>query len=454
LDRPQDAGEHGVRVGPAFGSVSAADLARDDGGAQRVLGPPVGRIDRIGFEKESKHRWEFDGEMRRETTRDVRPAGPIDERVQLILQMPTSNGHPVRGDTAVLIVVANTERVLEDPLDLGREAAFPMILDEDATAPQQMRETRLMNRLREAAIRRPAVAHEDAGEIGAEQRRGFRKPAPGLNRIDRRVRRRGRPQPLQPRVHFPAGFIRRDHGTAPDGLAERVIGRCSAMRGAADRVDQAASGDRQTESFPEQRGDFAQRQPELFIQHEGQRDRGRPELRRRRADRIGRLQRVAPLHAATALGAVADGDVECTHDGADVRHIFLVLRRVARGSQSSAAIRTTWWQRRRMSFMDRRWDRPMRLLSVGGASPAARPAWPPPWRAAGERRGLSVQRTTRIIQLVFETIDLLAEAVTFLAISITLAPQTLLFSLLPFEFGNQLVTRGRAPERLHALVMP
>ena len=56
MDRPQHPGEHGVRLGPTFGSVSAADLARDHGGAQRMLGAPVGRIDRIGFEKEGKHR--------------------------------------------------------------------------------------------------------------------------------------------------------------------------------------------------------------------------------------------------------------------------------------------------------------------------------------------------------------------------------------------------------------
>jgi hypothetical protein len=94
-----------------------------------MVGAPVARVDRIGFEREGKHRREFDGEVHRETARDVRAAGAIDEREQLILQMPTRDGRAVGGGTAVLIRVANTERVLEDPLDLGREAAFPMIPD-------------------------------------------------------------------------------------------------------------------------------------------------------------------------------------------------------------------------------------------------------------------------------------------------------------------------------------
>jgi hypothetical protein len=65
-----------------------------------------------------------------------------------------------------------------------------------------------------------------------------------------------------------------------------------------------------------------------------------------------------------------------------------------------------------------------------------------------------MQRSTRIIQLVFEPLDLLPQAVPFLTIPIALAPQLLLFALLPFELGDQLLARCGAPARLHALVMP
>jgi hypothetical protein len=64
LNRTQDAGEHGMRLGTAFGSVAAADLASDDGWAQRVLGAPVGGVDRIGFEEKRKHGREFNSKMR------------------------------------------------------------------------------------------------------------------------------------------------------------------------------------------------------------------------------------------------------------------------------------------------------------------------------------------------------------------------------------------------------
>jgi len=48
----------------------------------------------------------------------------------------------------------------------------------------------------------------------------------------------------------------------------------------------------------------------LFVQHHGQRDRGRPELRRHSADRTRRLEGMATLHTTAAVGAAANRDVE------------------------------------------------------------------------------------------------------------------------------------------------
>jgi hypothetical protein len=83
--------------------------------------------------------------------------------------------------------------MLKDPLHAGREAAFPMIPDQRATPAKQMCETGLMDCVLEPPIWRPAVAHEDACEVGADQGRGFGKPTSGLNRVDRGVGRRRRP---------------------------------------------------------------------------------------------------------------------------------------------------------------------------------------------------------------------------------------------------------------------
>ena len=69
-----------------------------------------------------------------------------------------------------------------------------------------------------------------------------------------------------------------------------------------------------------------------------------------------------------------------------------------------------------------------------------------------------MQRTPRFVQLVFEPVDLLPHALAILTMTVPLvfqlAPQPLVFARLSFQFGDQFFARGRAPARLHALVMP
>jgi hypothetical protein len=147
------------------------------------------------------------------------------------------------------------------------------------------------------------------------------------------------------------------------------------------------------------------------------------------------------LHAPAAVPAVANRDVKRAHDRADVGQIFLVLRRVSRGLQLSATIRTAGGQRRGMSFIDMRGD------GAVGRSAIRRTrfgAWPTAGRAAREWRRLPMHRPTRVIQVVFEAVDLLPQPLAFLTMAVSLA----------FQFGDQFFTRGRTPARLHALVMP
>jgi hypothetical protein len=69
-----------------------------------------------------------------------------------------------------------------------------------------------------------------------------------------------------------------------------------------------------------------------------------------------------------------------------------------------------------------------------------------------------VQRPPRIVQLVFEPIDFLPQTIAFLLMTLLLAfklaSEPFVLPLLAFQFGDQLVARGRAPARLHTLVMP
>jgi len=108
-----------VRLSAAFRSVTATHLARDDGWAQRVLDAPVGRVDRVGLEKEGKHRWEFDGEMYRESSGHSGLARMIDDGVELILEMPARNRDAAGGDPSLLILVADPQRMVKDPLHAG-----------------------------------------------------------------------------------------------------------------------------------------------------------------------------------------------------------------------------------------------------------------------------------------------------------------------------------------------
>ena len=105
-----------MRPGVAFGSSAAAGLARDDSLAQGVFGAPVGGLDRVGVKKKRKHRWEFDGEMGRESARHGDSPGPIDERIELVLQMTSGDGDALRIHAPLLILAAVAKRVPHDSL--------------------------------------------------------------------------------------------------------------------------------------------------------------------------------------------------------------------------------------------------------------------------------------------------------------------------------------------------
>ena len=95
------------------------------------------------------------------------------------MQVPTRDRDTVRGDAPLVIAIAHPKGVLEDALHARREVAFAMIAHERATPTQQMCETRLVDRLVEAPIGRPAVTHHDTGEVRAKDRRGLIETRPG-----------------------------------------------------------------------------------------------------------------------------------------------------------------------------------------------------------------------------------------------------------------------------------
>ena len=467
LDGTKHAGEYLLRVRAAIRSVPATDFARDDGRTQGLFGAPVGRINR-GVKQKREDRREFDREVGGKALRDTSVTRPVDERIEPVLEMATSDGDAVRRDRALAPAITHAQALLEDAGDAGCEGPLLMIADEGATAAEEMRETRLMNGVLKLAIGGPAVAHQDAGELCAEHGGRLIKAASPLNRVDRRLRGGKAPQPLQMAADFPARFIRGDDRTPSDGLAQGAVRGFGQPSGAADRVDETARGDAQAEAFSEQRRDLPERQPELFVQHDGEHDGFRSELRGGGAQRVRRLQWMTPLHAPPALPAVADGHLKGPHDRAHDREIFLILCRVTMQAKGPATLRTGGGQRRVERLVDVRGHGSVRLPAVGGTRVAARSTRPASGRAARKGRRLPMQRTLRGVQFLFEPVNLSSQPIAFLPEPIPLAPQLvdiagdlvpltpqpLVVALLLFDLGDEIVTSIGAPARVHALVMP
>ena len=462
LNGAQDAGEDFLGMSAASGAIASTDFAGDDRRPQRVFGAPIGRVDGIRLEEKGEDRGKFDREMRGKSARDVGGSRTVEEGIESVLQMPASHRDAMRGDRVVQIAVAHVQGVLQDLLDAGRKPALVMVADQIATAPQQMRETRLMDRGLETPIRRPAVADKDRGEVGPQHRGRFFEAAAGLNGVDRRVRRGVGPQPLQPRVDLPAGFIRGHHGTPANGGAERRVGRFGLVGHPAHRVHQAACGDGQAEALAEECGDLAERQPQLLVEDDRERDGGGPQLRGGGAEGIGGLQRMAALDAPAAVGALPNRDVKRSHPRSNDREIFLILRRMARQHDVPAARRTRRWQRGRVGLIDVRRRDAMGSTTVGRTRFPPRAARTTPRDASRKGGGLPMQRASGVIELVFEPVDFLPELVPLLPIPIPvlisplmLTAQPFDFPLLPFQLSDQFVARRGAPLRSqHTLLMP
>ena len=156
--------------------------------------------------------------------------------------MAARDRHAVRGHRAGGLSVPHGQRLLQHRLRLMREGRAGVIGLQLTTAPKQVRETRVMRRLIKPSIGRPAVPHEDAREVGPENRRGLVEAPTRLNGVDGGARRRIHPQPLQLSPNPPAGFVGHDHRTLPDRLDQRRIGRRGLPRGAMERLDQHPPG--------------------------------------------------------------------------------------------------------------------------------------------------------------------------------------------------------------------
>jgi len=123
---------------------------------------------------------------------------------------------------------------------------------------------------------------------------------------------------------------------------------------------------------------------------------------------------MTPLHASAASGAPAHVQIKLADDDARNRELFLVLRRDARFNDRTRTRRTLRRERHIVPLIDPRRNQPVPF-------PAVRPPRLPTrtfrifLQRFGEGRRLSESGAPGVVQLSFEMLDLLSEALVFTA---------------------------------------
>ena len=312
-----------------------------------------------------------------------------------------------------------------------------------------------MRRVDKLSVRRPAVALQDAGVVGAEHPGGLRKPAPVFNGVGGGGRRGKRPQPVRVAADLPAGFVGRDDRTAADLGAQRLIRRLRVARGPMHRVHQSAARDAQAEAIAEQGDDPAKGKAALFVEEHGEGDRLGAQLHGGRAKGIGGLQRMPALHAPPTRSAVADRDAKLVNDGPLHRQVFLVLRDDPAATHRPAAIRTDVRQRRFMPDIDVHGQLSMRFPAVGRARLAARSLGVFFRQAARKGRRLAVRAPTRHLKFFLQPLVLAPQPIAFDLRALQVLFQPLNAARLIVDDLARITGRRRVLWRSrHATVMP
>ncbi len=109
-----------------------------------------------------------------------------------------------------------------------------------------------------------------------------------------------------------------------------------------------------------------------------------------------------PLHPPAALRALADVDVETTHNRPLHREFLLILRRDPDVPHRASAVGARTRQGRGVGLVDVPRRAPMRMRAVACARATTRALRRQGARAARERRGLPIDRAARRVERVFQ----------------------------------------------------
>lgn len=240
-----------------------------------------------------------------------------------------------------------------------------------------------MKGVRETVVGAPAVVMQEARIVLAQQRRGLPEAASGLDGEHRHVLGHGDPQPVQVRGHAPARLIEPGDQTRVCGLHEPNVGRRGVLPHPQDRAADPAATGLQAIAAVQDLGDIRVRETPLLGQLRGPRDRLRPQLDVRRAEGVGRLQRMPALYVSAAVPTAADRHIESAHDGAP-HNVFLKLWARVGGHDPAPAAITRRGQGHRDSLVD------AVRFAARGARSVLRPG------LAARRLGIRLRRVPRV----------------------------------------------------------
>ena len=381
-----DAGQDLLGVGALAGAVAPAHFADDHRGPDGLFGPPVGGVD--GSRRKRNTAGNSVARWLAKRWASGNPRRGVDESAEPGLEPAADRGEAVLAHLSGVAAVAGGEAGPQDRQDRRAPGTPGVAFPQFPAAVGEVIDAALVQPL-VAAIHHPPVAPEHARVVGPEQGGGIVEAAAGADGVDGGLRGDARPQPVGLGADAPAGFVRRDHRRVADLAAEFPVGRPGVAGGPMQQPREAAGGDVHAEPGPQHVRDLCQRDPQLGVQLDGERDGPGAELHAGRAQSVGGLEAVAALHAAPTLRTVADLDVEAAYDGVHRREIFLILRGHAGHFDGAAAGGTRLGDAGRMGLVDPRRTPaaslpPVPCTGSSAWTPAA--ALPP---VLGEGRGLS-----------------------------------------------------------------
>ncbi len=238
--------------------------------------------------------------------------------------------------------------------------------------PLQVRQALLMSGLRELVVHAPAVMHQSARPVEAQQLLGRFTAPRRINHITRFPSADERMQPGRPAAHAPAGLVGHDLRRAADIVAQLFIRRLATLGRAGNRSGTGAPRDGQLlEQRPQQLHALAVRQAELLV-HDRQcgMDVCAQLTGRRSAGRVD-LQCMAAFHRLAALFAHADMHVELAIDDGAWNFGLILRRDVGFLHVGAAAMLTLFRQRHIVGLVDPRRHGAMGMWPMATARLAA-----------------------------------------------------------------------------------